>query len=64
MLFYFTTLNLARFLIEDALGVPERSVDFETFSANQAWIHSDFLCCNYILNVYMIRYIRFIVLLR
>ncbi|XP_071687917.1 uncharacterized protein [Rutidosis leptorrhynchoides] len=49
MLFYLTTLNLARFLTETAPRV-EGEQDAQTVSAVQAWNHSDFLCRNYVLN--------------
>ena len=50
MLFYLTTLNLARFLNEDGpkLDVGER--DKEKLAAVDAWNHYDFLCRNYVLN--------------
>ncbi|CAL9001519.1 unnamed protein product [Prunus brigantina] len=47
MLFYFPTLNLAKFLKEDA---PATSTTTEAIAAADAWYHSDFLCKNYILN--------------
>ena len=54
MLFYLTTLNLARFLKEDAPIANEneqdREVVLQVASAIDAWRHSDFLCRNYILN--------------
>ncbi|KAK3036155.1 hypothetical protein RJ639_029892 [Escallonia herrerae] len=49
MLFYLTTLNLARFLQEDAPDLGENP-DRKTVAAVDAWKHSDFLCKNYILN--------------
>ncbi|KAK2999045.1 hypothetical protein RJ639_024464 [Escallonia herrerae] len=49
MLFYVTTLNLARFLQEDAPDLGENP-DRQTVAAVDAWKHSDFLCKNYILN--------------
>ncbi|KAK2997570.1 hypothetical protein RJ639_026640 [Escallonia herrerae] len=49
MLFYLTTLNLARFLQEDAPNLGENP-DRQTVAAVDAWKHSDFLCKNYILN--------------
>ncbi|KAK3028043.1 hypothetical protein RJ639_038764 [Escallonia herrerae] len=49
MLFYLTTLNLARFLQEDAPDLGENP-DWQTVAAVDAWKHSDFLCKNYILN--------------
>ncbi|XP_074569683.1 uncharacterized protein LOC141826336 [Curcuma longa] len=50
MLFYLTTLNLARFLTEEPPKVPEGTLDAQTFNAVEAWKHSEFLCRNYILN--------------
>ncbi|XP_073120925.1 uncharacterized protein [Henckelia pumila] len=50
MLFYLTTLNLARFLSEDAPKLKEGEGDVESVSALEAWNHSDFLCQNYVLN--------------
>ncbi|KAK3037053.1 hypothetical protein RJ639_031770 [Escallonia herrerae] len=49
MLFSLTTLNLARFLQEDAPDLGENP-DRQTVAAVDAWKHSDFLCKNYILN--------------
>ncbi|KAK3035664.1 hypothetical protein RJ639_032536 [Escallonia herrerae] len=49
MLFYLTTLNLARFLQEDAPDLGENP-DRQTMAVVDAWKHSDFLCKNYILN--------------
>ncbi|KAK3036677.1 hypothetical protein RJ639_030246 [Escallonia herrerae] len=49
MLFYLTTLNLARSLQEDAPDLGENP-DRQTVAAVDAWKHSDFLCKNYILN--------------
>ncbi|KAK3024747.1 hypothetical protein RJ639_043690 [Escallonia herrerae] len=49
MLFYLTTLNLARFLQEDAPDLGENP-DRQTVAAVDAWKHSNFLCKNYILN--------------
>ncbi|KAK3025977.1 hypothetical protein RJ639_040951 [Escallonia herrerae] len=49
MLFYLTTLNLARFLQEDAPGLGDNH-DRQTVAAMDAWKHSYFLCKNYILN--------------
>ncbi|KAM1302106.1 hypothetical protein ACFX2H_013062 [Malus domestica] len=47
MLFYLTTLNLAKFLTEDA---HVSGTTAEEVAAVDAWNHSDFLCKNYILN--------------
>ncbi|KAK3031797.1 hypothetical protein RJ639_036949 [Escallonia herrerae] len=49
MLFYLTTLNLARFLQEDAPDLGE-NLDRQTVATVDAWKHLDFLCKNYILN--------------
>ncbi|KAK3039935.1 hypothetical protein RJ639_027770 [Escallonia herrerae] len=49
MLFYLTTLNLARFLQEDAPDLGDNP-DRQTVAVVDAWKHSDFLCKNYILN--------------
>ena len=51
MIFYLTTLNLARFLIEDAPQLKEDEHDIQVISAIEAWKHLDFLCRNYVLNV-------------
>ena len=50
MLFYLTTLNLVRFLSEDAPKLKEDETDVQLVSALEAWKHSDFLCRNYIMN--------------
>ena len=50
MLFYLTTLNLARFLQEDALALKENETDRQVVAAVEAWKYADFLCCNYLLN--------------
>ncbi|KAL2470458.1 zinc knuckle (CCHC-type) family protein [Abeliophyllum distichum] len=50
MLFYLTTLNLARFLIENAPVLQEGQGDIQAISAVDAWKHSDFLCRNYVMN--------------
>ncbi|KAL0285290.1 UNVERIFIED_CONTAM: hypothetical protein Sangu_2786800 [Sesamum angustifolium] len=50
MLFYLTTLNLARFLSEEAPVVSEGESDTQKRAAIDAWGHGDFLCRNYILN--------------
>ena len=50
MLFYLTTLNLARFLTEDAPKLKEDEHDIQVISAIDAWKHSDFLCRNYVMN--------------
>ncbi|XP_073120920.1 uncharacterized protein [Henckelia pumila] len=49
MLFYLTTLHLARFL-KEVVAVPAPDADTQTRSVFDAWCHSDFLCRNYILN--------------
>ncbi|CAH9111398.1 unnamed protein product [Cuscuta europaea] len=50
MLFYLTTLGLARFLTEDAPVATGGEVDAQSFNAVEAWKHSDFLCRNYVFN--------------
>ena len=50
MLFYLTTLNLAKVLHEDAPTLKEGETDKQIVAAVEAWKHSDFLCKNYILN--------------
>ena len=50
MLFYLTTLNLARFLNEDGPKLDVAETDKEKLAAVDAWNHSDFLCRNYVLN--------------
>ncbi|XP_076936451.1 uncharacterized protein LOC143603559 [Bidens hawaiensis] len=52
MFFYLTTLNLARFLKESAPPATnaEGETDVQALSAVDAWKHSEFLCCNYVLN--------------
>ncbi|TYK02905.1 pol polyprotein [Cucumis melo var. makuwa] len=50
MLFYLTTLNLAKFLKEDAPILPEGETDKEKQLAVDAWKHAEYLCKNYILN--------------
>ena len=50
MLSYLTTLNLAKFLREDAPICSENEADRQVVAAVDAWKHSDFLCKNYILN--------------
>ena len=50
MLFCLTTLNLARFLNEDGPKLDVVETNKEKVAAVDAWKHSDFLCCNYVLN--------------
>ncbi|KAL2525819.1 CCHC-type domain-containing protein [Abeliophyllum distichum] len=50
MLFYLTTLNLAKFLNEDLPAIQEGENNRVSLIALDAWKHSDFLCKNYILN--------------
>ena len=50
MLFYLTTLNLARFLREDAPALKENETNKQVVAAVEAWKHADFLCRNYLLN--------------
>ncbi|CAL5406032.1 unnamed protein product [Camellia sinensis] len=46
MLFYLTTLSLARFLSEDVLAVEENEQDKQKLMALDAWKQADFLCQN------------------
>ncbi|KAD2393513.1 hypothetical protein E3N88_40490 [Mikania micrantha] len=48
MLFYLTTLNLARFLTESPPAITDG--DVQSISALEAWKHSEYLCRNYVLN--------------
>ena len=50
MLFYMTTLNLARFLTEEAPKLKEDECDIQVISIVDAWKHSDFLRMNYVMN--------------
>ncbi|XXG55184.1 hypothetical protein AAC387_Pa03g2908 [Persea americana] len=50
MLFYLTTLNLARFLHEEAPALKADETDKQVVATVEAWKHTDFLCRNYILN--------------
>ena len=44
------TLNLARFLTEEAPKLKEDERDIQVINAVDAWKHSDFLCRNYVMN--------------
>ncbi|XP_028073595.1 uncharacterized protein LOC114276060 [Camellia sinensis] len=50
MLFYITTLNLARFIRKDALLLTKNEADQQMVVVVEAWKHVDFLYRNYILN--------------
>ena len=50
MLFCLTTLNLTRFLREDASALKENETDKQVVAAVEAWKHVDLLCHNYIMN--------------
>ena len=50
MLFYLTTLNLTKFLYEDAPNLKENEIDRQVVVVVDAWKHANFLCKNYILN--------------
>ncbi|XP_075650852.1 uncharacterized protein LOC142621481 [Castanea sativa] len=50
MLFYLTTLNLAKFLHENSPKLKENETDRQVVVVVEAWEHADFLCKNYILN--------------
>ena len=49
-MFYLTTLNLTRFLTEEAPKLKEDECDIQVSSVVDAWKHSDFLCRNYVMN--------------
>ena len=49
-MFYLTTLNLARFLTEEAPKLKEDECDIQVISVVDAWKHSDFLCKNDVMN--------------
>ena len=51
MLFYLTTLNLVRFLTEEAPKLKHDERDIQVINVVDAWKHSDFLCRNYFVNV-------------
>ncbi|GMY06493.1 Retrovirus-related Pol polyprotein from transposon TNT 1-94 [Fagus crenata] len=50
ILFYLTTLNLAKFLYKDAPTLNENESYRQAIAAIDAWKHAEFLCKNYILN--------------
>ena len=50
MLFYFMTLNFARFLTEEPPKLSEGETDMQVVNAVDVWKHSDFLCKNYVMN--------------
>ena len=50
MLFYLTTLNLARFLNKNAPKLKEDEHDIQDISVVDSWKHSDFLSKNYVMN--------------
>lgn len=50
MLFYLTTLSLARFLIENVSNVQRNEIDEQIVSVVETWKHLDLLCQNYVLN--------------
>ena len=49
-LFYLTTLNLAKFLYENAKNPKENETDRQEVATVEAWKHAGFLCKNYTLN--------------
>ena len=51
MLFYLTTLNLTRLLIEDAPKLKEDENDIQIINVVDAWKHSEFLCKNFVMNI-------------
>ena len=50
MMFYLTTLNLARFLTEKSPKLSEGETDMQVVNVVDAWKHSDFLYRNYVMN--------------
>ena len=50
MLFYLITLNIARFLTEEAPRLKEDERDIQVICVVDAWKHFDFLCRNYVMN--------------
>ncbi|XP_022863737.1 uncharacterized protein LOC111383806 [Olea europaea var. sylvestris] len=50
MVFYLTTLGLARFLTEDAPIMAENETDVHRRAAWDAWKSADFFCRNYVLD--------------
>ena len=50
MLFYLTTLNLVRFLTDDAPKLREDELDIQVISVVDSWKHYYFLCRNYVMN--------------
>ena len=50
MLFYLSTLNLAKFLTEHALILLKEETNKKKQLAVDAWKHAKYLCKNYILN--------------
>ena len=51
MLFYLSTLNLARFLTEDTPKLKVDEHNIQVINVVDAWKHYDFLCRNYVMNV-------------
>ena len=50
MLFYLTTLNLARFLAENAPKLKEVDRNIQIISVVDTWKHSKFICRKYFMN--------------
>ena len=50
MLFYLTTLNLARFLTKNAYALDKNEIDEQMVTMVEVWKHLDFLCKNYVVN--------------
>ena len=50
VIFYLTTLNLTRFLIENDPKLKEDEHDIQVISAMEARKHFDFMCRNYVMN--------------
>ena len=50
MLFYLTTLNLARFLTEEAPKLKEYELDIQVINVVDAWKHYNLLCRNCVMH--------------
>ena len=49
-MFYLTSLNLVRFLSEEAPTLNEGETNMQVVNVINAWKHSNFLCKNYVMN--------------
>ena len=59
MLFYLTTMNLARFFIEEAPKLKDNERHNQVISVVDAWKHYDFMWRNYVMNVMSLKFIYF-----